>query len=357
MHTIAMDTHCTFTEYCIMSASGRIGRQGSCATAIPDLVEIIQTVPRPRHVVFEEGPLADWLIRNLRPHADQVISCNPRRNHLIARDGDKDDPIDAPKLGHLYRGGFIKTVHHSESQARSIFKQHVGLYHNRVANRVRLANRILAESRRQGVFIEEADLASADRRREWWKRLPSHRVLREDLKLLLAEYDLAAAHNERLKRTLVRLGKQEEVVRRFVELPGIRWIRASTFYVYVDTPWRFRSKSALWRYMGIGLQRRHSGNGPERVRVPPAVEVCRPLKSMILGAAKSAIAAGDNPFAEQHRQWENRGVTPRNARRNVARSLAAVMWGMRKNGSAYRPEWVGVAWAALCGQTPSKLGG
>jgi hypothetical protein len=31
--------------------------------------------------------------------------CNPRRNHLIAKEGEKDDPIDAEKLAQLYRGG------------------------------------------------------------------------------------------------------------------------------------------------------------------------------------------------------------------------------------------------------------
>jgi hypothetical protein len=26
---------------------------------------------------------------------DELVVCEPRRNHWIARDGDKDDPIDA----------------------------------------------------------------------------------------------------------------------------------------------------------------------------------------------------------------------------------------------------------------------
>jgi transposase len=108
--------------------------------------------------------------------------------------------------------------------------------------------------------------------------------------------------------------------------------------------WRFPSKSKLWKYLGIGLERRRSGNGPERLHVP---KLCnRVLKSTILGAAKSAIAQGDNPFADQNRRWIEAGLSPKLARRNVARSLAATLWGLWKNGSAYRPEWVGVAAAA-----------
>ena len=74
--------------------------------------------------------------------------------------------------------------------------------------------------------------------------------------------------------------------------------------------------------------------------------VNRALKSTILGAAKSAVARDDNPFADQYRRWIDIGLSAKLARRNVARSLAATLWGLWKNGSAYRPEWVGVAGAA-----------
>jgi transposase len=119
----------------------------------------------------------------------------------------------------------------------------------------------------------------------------------------------------------------------------VGWVRAATLLAFLDTPWRFASKQALWRYLGIGLERRRSGDGPERLRVP--LRLNRLLKATILGAARSAVISGDNPFTEQHRRWIGQGLSPRLARRNVARSLAAVLWGMWKCGNAYRPEWVG----------------
>jgi transposase len=152
------------------------------------------------------------------------------------------------------------------------------------------------------------------------------------------------AQEECLRRRLVRRAKKEEVLRRFVALPGIAWIRAATRWVWLDTPWRFASKSHMWKYLGIGLERRHSGTGRQRLRVPSMVK--RPLKSTILGAARSAIAQGENPFADQYRRWLAQGLSPKLARRNVARSLAATLWGLWKNGSAYHPEWLGVAAAA-----------
>jgi hypothetical protein len=74
--------------------------------------------------------------------------------------------------------------------------------------------------------------------------------------------------------------------------------------------------------------------------------VNRRLKATVLGAAGQALARADQPFAARYRRWVDGGLAPNLARRNVARDLAGVLWGMWKSGSAYRPEWVGGAAAA-----------
>jgi transposase len=339
-HFISLDVHCKFSEMAVVTRSGRLTKRHRCETAVPPLVEAIVGVPRPRYATFEEGPLADWLCRHLSPHADQVLVCEPRRNHLIAKDSDKDDPIDAEKLAHLFRGGFLKPVHQTASVARSIFKQHVGLYHDSVRQRVRRANRILAQLRRHGVFVKEDEMQRADQRESLLSRLPSSRLLGEDLQWLWREYDMLVEESTSFEEALTRQARTFEPIRRFVKLPGIAWIRAATFFAYIDTPWRFRGKSPLWKYMGIGLDRRHSGGGHTQLHVTKQAN--RIVKGMILGAAVTAIDQGENPFADQYRHWINEGgLSPRNARRNVARSLAATLWGMWKNGTEYRPDWVG----------------
>ena len=344
-HIIALDTHCAFTVAAILTQAGELVRQRRLPTTIPALRQEIEQVPRPRHVVLEEGPLADWLVRELRPCADAVVACDPRRNAHIAKDGDKDDPIDAFKLGQLYRGNFVAAVHHPETLERSAFKQLVGLYHDRVRNMVRQANRVLAQLRRHGIFASKAELLSPPQRRVLLDGLQV-KVLRAGVQILLADFDVGWMGVQRLKRMVTRAARQHEPIRRFVAVPGIKWIRAATFFAYVDIPWRFASKQALWRYLGIGLERRHSGSAAVQVGVPSAVTVCRPLKAMILGAAKSAII-GDNPFAERYKEWRYAGLSSRNAGRNVARRQAATLWGMFKNGGVYQPAWVGLGRAAV----------
>ena len=354
-HFIALDTHCASTDAAVLTEAGRMVRRQRVATTIPALRKLIEAVPRPRHVVLEEGPLADWLVRELRSSTDEIVACDPRRNAHIAKDGDKDDPIDALKLGQLYRGGYINPVHHPESLERSAFKQLVGLYHDRVRNAVRHANRVLAQLRRHGIFAKRRDLLEESVRKGLLRRVPVN-FLRSGIRILLEGFDLALDHSARLRRMVVHEARRFEPIERFLALPGVKWIRAATFFAYVDTPERFASKQALWRYMGIGLERRHSGEGFTLVRVVPSVEVCRPLKSMILGAAKSAIA-GDNPFAKRFKEYGHAGLTPRNARRSVARSLAATMWGMWKHGGVYHPEWVGVALTGASEEAASKADG
>ena len=354
-HIIGLDTHCVFTVAAVLDGRGRLVRQQRLPTSIPELRALIEGVRRPRRVVLEEGPLADWLVRELRPCAEAVVACDPRRNAHIAKDGDKDDPLDAQKLAQLYRGGFVTPVHHPASVERAAFKQLVGLYHDRVRNVVRQGNRLLGQFRRHGAFATQAALQDPGARRALVDRLPT-KALQSGVELLLGAFDQAHADVRRLRRLVREVARAEEPVRRFIAVPGVKWIRAATFLVYVDTPWRFARKQALWRYMGIGLERRHSGSGPEQVRVPAAVKVCRPLKGMIWGAAKSALV-GDNPFAARYEEMRHAGLTPRNASRSVARSLAATLWAMFKSGDVYQPAWVGQALATrLEGRSPMVAG-
>jgi len=340
-HYIAMDTHSYSTEICVKTRANKPGRRWSVATTIPALRQVIDSIRRPRHMVFEEGPLASWLYRNLKEDADTVTVCDPRKNALIAKEGDKDDPIDANKLADLFIGGYTRSVHHTEEVSRDVFKQLVGAYHERVEHRVSEANKVIGALRRWGVVVRESAFADKIDRAPLLAKLPEGAELepaRFNLRLMWEGYDQAVKQETKLRQQLRKLAKKQEVIVRLTELPGVAWVRAATFFAYLDTPWRFHSKQALWKYMGIGLVRETSGKGPVFVRVELAAN--RKLKSMIIGAAESAVIQGDNPFAEQHRRWKEAGLSPRNARRNVARSLAAVMWGMWKNGGVYEPKQV-----------------
>lgn len=332
---IALDVHCAFSEMAVVTGHGKLLRRERCDTTIPAIVAQLKEVRRPRRLTFEEGPLADWLSRELRSHVDELVVCEPRRNHWIARDSDKDDSVDALKLAELYRGGYLKAVHQTGSLERSLLKQQVLLYHDRVRERVRQGNQLVGLCRRHGVFARANDLLDD----ATWQRslafLPPDARLRCGWESVRETYQFLLAHELALRASLVGVAKNIEEVRQFAAIPGISWIRGVTFYVLIDTPHRFPSKAALWRYCGIGLERRHSGNGPMRTRL--SRQGHRRLKDILLGAAKSVTAQADNPYADRYEAWRSQGLHPANAKRNVARALAATMWSLWKNGQAYDP--------------------
>lgn len=339
-YCIALDVHSHTTEVVAGTPRGQIRDSWSVATTIPSLSAVIETVPRPRTVVMEEGPMADWLYRHLRMVADRVIVSDPRRNHLVANDGDKDDPIDARKLLRLTQGGFIREVHHASSDEQAAFKRQVRLYHDRVRHRVSEANRITWFFRHAGIVLRSPDFSTPERAQLHLDLLPD-RSCRQDAELLLMGYEAACRQVDLISMRVIRTAKSIDVIQRWQALPGIAWIRGATLYTYLDTPWRFRSKSALCRYLGIGLERSRSGIGPTRHRVPAHCN--RTLKNVMLGAAQKAVSMSDgNPFAHRNKELLARGMSRSLARRTVARSMAAIMWSMWKTETAYNATWVGV---------------
>jgi transposase len=337
-NVIAIDVHSCFCEGGWIDAHGCERGSFRVPTAVPALISEIERVPGPRQLIMEEGPLSDWLARHLREAVDDLVVCDPYRNALIAKEGEKSDPIDWRKLAQLCRGGYIRVVHHPQELERSLFKQHMQLYHDRVRHRVSEGLKVIWRVRRLGVLIREKDLIDLDRRAAMIDKMPANDVVREDLDVMLSGYDRASEQVMLLRRRLIQMVKEDPMMNSFCKLPGVGPIRAATIYWFIDTPFRFKTKQKLWKYMGIGLEKRQSGHGRVLLRVPRRCN--RVLKSAILGAAKSAAATRENPFADQYQRWLEMGCSPRIAKRNLARSLAVVIWGMWKSGGEYDPNLV-----------------
>jgi transposase len=150
---------------------------------------------------------------------------------------------------------------------------------------------------------------------------------------LLGGYRQFVTQEARLYKEVCALAKADQVMQRVTDLPGYGPVRSATLICYLDTPWRFKSKSALWKYVGIGLKRQTSGTGPEIINVE---QQCNHLlRNMVLGAARSAIEQKENVFARRYQQWIDAGLTPRNARRTLAREQVTAIWGMWKSDTAF----------------------
>ncbi len=339
---ITMDTHCRTTDACIKTARGKLVRREHLSTGIPQLRKLIESVPHPRRVAFEEGSMAGWLYRNLHGCAEELIVCDPRRNAHVAKDGDKDDSIDAEKLNDLYRGGFLKAVHQLDSDEKAAVKQLVGMYHQRVGHRVGEGNLLLALGRRWGILLKRSELLQCDGQALLQTRLEQVGVperIRRIADALWQSFHQAVQQEQMLFEQVCQLARQDKMMARTAELPGYGPVRAATLICYLDTPWRFKSKEALWKYVGIGLRREKSGQGLDLVRVEQ--ECNHLLRNVVIGAAQSAIEAKENVFGERYARWMKAGLSSRNARRNVAREQVTAVWGMWKSDKAFEARRIG----------------
>ena len=334
---IGADVHSNSTELAI-DKRGKIVARYSVPTSIPAIANVLDSFQGKKHFAIEEGPMSGWLYRNLSNKVDDFISSDPRRNKLIASDGDKDDKIDAAKLASLLRGGFLRKIHQSDDAGRAELKHWVSLYHDRVRDAVRSINKIRGRCRMHGVKLSRAALRNPDSRADWLLET-NNRALANQLNMLWIGYDATVQQVKLAKRQLALLGKKYEIIQFFSQLPGVGLIRATTLFAYLDTPWRFKKKNKLWKYCGVGLQRTTSGTDkkgnpkPARLKLPWAVN--RTLKNAVLGAAQTAINQKKNVFKASYERMVQHGMITSNARHAVARKMLTAMWAMWKTNSPF----------------------
>ena len=332
---IGADVDSRITELAVLG--GRSPKHFSVPTAIPPLLAVLKSIGGRKVLVVEEGSMAGWLYHNLRLAVDEMVICDPRRNALICKDGDKTNRIDARKLAELSRAGMLRAVHHSDDQERVVLKQWVSLYHGRVHQAVREINKIRARLLMWGMQAPRGVLRNPKVRDSWLKTLDPG--LGGQLQLLFKAFDTSVEIVKRCRQELTRRARKHEIVARWQAMPGVGLIRAVTFLAYMDTPWRFASRKKTWRYCGVGLQRFASGTdkwGREKTgSLRLAWAANKQLKDVVMGATMSAIHQGDNVIAQAYEERVAKGMSPGNARHTVARKMVDRMMAMWKNGSAY----------------------
>jgi len=331
---IAIDAHISTCDLAAVDAEGHLSYTNRIATSAQSLIAEIKQIPGQKVIVVEEGPLASWLIRTLRPYSEKVVSSDPKRNRWIAQDAYKNDPLDATKLAQLYRGGFIKEIYHPEEAHREAFKQAVLFYHDLVKHRTRLKNQLKARFRAHGIRCQGQTLFNPERQAKWLERLKDSPQLQWQVTLLLEQLAVVSEHQEAARAHLEKMSCRYPEIRRLMKLPGFGPVHAATVHALVDTPHRFPTKQKVWTYFGLGLTQ-HSSGGKSCPR--HLNQACnRLLKSTIKQAVESALRSHHNRFKAQYEELVfKKGKLPHRAKLTVARSMVSTLWAMWKKGTAY----------------------
>ena len=114
---IGLDVH--KEAVAVMNGEGKVVMESIIETKTSTMVQFLLGLRGELHVTFEEGTWAAWLYDLLKPHVQELVVCNPRRNALM-KEGNKSHKIDARKLADLLRGGYLSSVYHGENGLRTL---------------------------------------------------------------------------------------------------------------------------------------------------------------------------------------------------------------------------------------------
>ena len=84
-------------------------------SSVKELQIFLSRLKGKKILTFEETSTSQWLYVELKDYVDEIVVCDPYRNHLLS-DGPKTDELDAAKLVKLLREGFLKPVFHSADE-------------------------------------------------------------------------------------------------------------------------------------------------------------------------------------------------------------------------------------------------
>jgi Transposase len=116
---MGMDVHKETISVAVLNSSGKLVMESVIETKAITIIEFFRGLRGDLHVTLEEGTWAAWLYDLLRPHVNEVLVCDPRKNALL-KEGNKSDRIDARKLAELLYMDKLNSVYHGEHGVRAL---------------------------------------------------------------------------------------------------------------------------------------------------------------------------------------------------------------------------------------------
>jgi transposase len=334
MHYIGMDAHISSLDFAVINDAGRLVKATKVTTGVNSFMNFVRQITPPRIVYMEEGTLAAWALEVCSRFGEKLVITNPKENHWIGLSGQKNDPLDALKLAHLARGGYVKEIHHPLGERRR-FRELMEAYHDTVQSTTRIKNKIKAKFAQNGIACSGSTVYLASHREEWKGKLPQNATVQLIVEGLWRQLEQSEHTEKDLLAAAKARAKQYPEIKHFGAIPGIGFIHAATISAILETPHRFANKRKVWMYAGLGLMQRSSGGKLCSEKL--TTDYNRLLKCTLLQASEAAIRTKDNPFRQKYLDMTLlQRVPPHRARLTVARQMLATMWAMWKKGEKYQ---------------------
>jgi len=284
-------------------------------TDIEDLKVYLEDLKGTKILTFEECNPAQWLFTELKPLVDEILVCDPYRNHLL-KEGGKSDRIDAQKLVRLLRAGMLKPVFHCTDDFIYLRKLASG-YQDLVQMGVRQKNQRTA-------------LFNAIGKGKTEKTLP-----RESESFVLEGLDAGIAFYEsqklRYETKLKKVVADQKSLKNLTSIPGIGIVGALTIASIVVDARRFTDRSAFWSYCGLIRLEKMSGGRSYGQKIP---RHSRRLKLIFKTAAVACLRnqKDTNPLYVYYTDLITKKNYPEHqARHALSRRIATLAFGILKS--------------------------
>lgn len=292
--------------------------------------EVLSYLRNPPHkgqrlsAVVEETNMAHWYYKILKTVVNEVTICNPL--FISRRTGPKNDYRDALHLAHELRGKHLTPVYHDDSvfmEMRSL----ITAYQNLSADIRQAKNRYKAIFRSEALPTEGTKFYRDEEAIENLKRAHHASIattIREQITFLEEQ-------KENYIKKLQEITKKQPIIKKLCTIPGIDTIRATCIVARVAEPRRFANKHKFWSYAMLVSHRKESdGTSYGKRKMWGRSD----LKCVFDGAAESALR-GNHSLRKYYDQLRDKGITHRNAKKAVARRIAAMTLVIMKQNKKY----------------------
>lgn len=336
---MAIDAHARNCVLGSMSAGGEFERSWRFRTSEKELVRHVKGVEAgTKLLAIEEGSLAYWIARTIKPYVSDVLIADPKKNPSISQNAMKGDKVDVRQLCRLLRLNELKRVYHPEEDERAVFKAAVQQYIDFRNQETALKRKLKAKFRGWGVQDIEGKVVYSPGKRDEYLCLIEEKSVRNQLLRLYVLLDTALKMQELALQEAKRLARKYPEIAEFKKIPGVGDVGALIYDAYIQTPDRFNRKSRLYRYCQLGVTDRTSDGKPlgfKRLDREGNSELKAMSYRSFLAAMRIKRPNEVRTFFEQSFRSTRNSTR---ARLNTQRKIISVMHGVWRKGEEYRPE-------------------
>ena len=349
---VGLDVSQKTTSICVIDPLGKKLCEGKSLTRPEDIRGWLRNRiedGKALKIGLEAGNMSSWLYSGLTKMGLDVVCMETFQAHrFLATYRNKTDKNDARGLAQLVRMGgedFLKVVT-IRSQASQETRVLLAMRDHLVSQKVSLENHIAGVLKPFGVVVERGNVTAE----VFYKRTLEGLAEAERNGVQVRSYVLPSLHLYMeacekiapLTEKIRSIAAGIEMVRRFMDIPGIGPVTALSFYAAVDNPQRFKKSSDVAAYFGLTPRQFQSGESDYMGGISRRGD---PGTRRVLVIAATVLLAHSNDW-NSLKAWGVRlakRIGFSKARIAVARKLAMIMHKIWLNNDRFRPKIISAA--------------